>query len=79
MFRYAASYFGDPDAQYNLGRLYLSGRGAPKDAIQAARWFGLAADKGQRSAQAALGTMLFKGQDVSRQAASCAGCGFPKT
>jgi hypothetical protein len=69
MFRYAASYFGDPDAQYNLGRLYLDGRGVPKDAIQAARWFGLAADKGQCRAQASLGTMLFKGLDVPRQAA----------
>jgi TPR repeat protein len=69
MFRYAASYFADPDAQYNLGRLYLYGRGAPKDAIQAARWFSLAADKGQCSAQALLGTTLFKGQDVPRQAA----------
>jgi TPR repeat protein len=69
MFRYAASYFGDPDAQYNLGLLYLDGRGVPKDAIQAARWFRLAADKDQRSAQASLGAMLFKGQDVARQAA----------
>ena len=68
-FRYAASYFGDPDAQYNLGRLYLYGRGVPKDAIQAVRWFKLAADKGHRSAQAALGAMLFTGQGVARQAA----------
>jgi TPR repeat protein len=69
MFRYAASYFGDPDAQYNLGRLYLAGKGAPKDGIQASRWFNLAADKGHRNAQASLGAMLFKGQDVARQAA----------
>jgi len=25
MFQYAATYFGDSDAQYNLGRLYLDG------------------------------------------------------
>jgi TPR repeat protein len=69
MFRYAATYFGDPDAQYNLGRLYLSGRGAPKDPVQAAKWLKLAADKGQHSAQGLLGAILFKGEDVSRQAA----------
>ncbi len=69
MFRYAASYFGDPDAQYYLGQLYLHGKGAPKDPIQAARWFRLAANKGQRSAQASLGAMLFKGQELARQAA----------
>jgi TPR repeat protein len=36
MFRYAASYYADPEAQYYLGRLYLSGEGAHKDATQAA-------------------------------------------
>ena len=69
MFRYAASYFGDPDAQYYLGRLYLSGRGAARDPRQAARWFGLAANKGHNPAQALLGSMLFKGDQVPRQAA----------
>ena len=69
MFHYAASYFADPDAQYHLGRLYLSGRGAVKDPKQAARWFGLAANKGHPQAQALLGSMLFKGEQVPRQAA----------
>jgi TPR repeat protein len=69
MFRYAASYFADPEAQYYLGQLYLSGKGAPKDAIQAARWLRLAANKGDHRAQALLGGMLFKGDQVSRQAA----------
>ena len=69
MFRHAASYFGDPEAQYQVGRMYLEGTGTPKDAVQAARWLRLAADMGQRNAQALLGAMLFKGTDVSRQAA----------
>ena len=69
MFHYAASYFADSDAQFKLGQLYLNGKGAPKDAIQAARWLRLAANKGDHRAQALLGTMLFKGQDVTRQAA----------
>ena len=62
MFRYAASYFADPEAQYYLGRLYLHGKGAPKDAIQAARWLRLSANKGDHRAQALLGSMLFKGE-----------------
>jgi exopolysaccharide production negative regulator len=69
MFRYAASYFADPEAQYQLGRLYLLGKGAPKDPIQAARWFRLSANKGEHRAQAVLGSMLFRGEEVSRQAA----------
>jgi exopolysaccharide production negative regulator len=68
LFYYAASYFQDPEAQYELGRLYLDGIGTAKDAKQAVRWFGLAADKNHRSAQALLGSMLFKGQGVPRQA-----------
>lgn len=67
MFSYAASYFGDPDAQFHLGRLYLNGTGVRRDAKQAVRWFGLAANKGQYEAQATLGRMLFKGENVPRQ------------
>jgi TPR repeat protein len=69
MFAYAASYFRDPDAQYYLARLYLDGNGAPHDPRTAARWFGLSAQKGQCSAQAMLGAMLFSGETVPRQAA----------
>ena len=67
MFAYAASYFGNADAQYNLGRLYLNG--AQRDPRSAARWLGLAAGKGHHQAQALLGQMLFNGDRVPRQAA----------
>ncbi|GJD75837.1 tetratricopeptide repeat protein [Methylobacterium goesingense] len=69
MFNYAASYFGDPNAQYNLGRLYLDGTGVDTDARQAARWFNLAAEKGHAPAQALLGQMLVNGQGVPAQRA----------
>jgi TPR repeat protein len=69
MFAYAAFYFGDPDAQYHLGRIYLEATGAAKDPKQAVRWLQLAANKGQYQAQAILGAMLFKGETVPRQAA----------
>jgi exopolysaccharide production negative regulator len=69
MFSYAASYFGDPDAQYFLARLYIDGKGGPRDPRQAARWLSLAANKGQHQAQALLGRMLFNGEVLQRQAA----------
>ncbi len=67
MFGYAATYFGDADAQYELGRLYMNDM--PSDPHQAARWFQLAATKGHCRAEAALGDMLFNGKAVPRQAA----------
>jgi uncharacterized protein len=69
MFSYAASYFGNADAQYHLARIYLDGHGVARDPRQAARWLTLAANKGQYQAQAMLGYMLFKGDAVPRQAA----------
>jgi TPR repeat protein len=68
MYAYAASYFGDPDAQYRLGRMYLDGSGGVREPKQAARWLALAANKGQYQAQAVFGAMLFKGEYVPRQA-----------
>ncbi|CAA2107573.1 Secretory immunoglobulin A-binding protein EsiB [Methylobacterium bullatum] len=69
MFNYAASYFGDPNAQYNLARLYLEGTGVDADPRQAARWFNLAAEKGHAPAQALLGNLLMNGQGVPAQRA----------
>lgn len=56
----AAANFGDPAAQYELGKMLLSGEGGEKSAVQAARWFQLSANKGNASAQAMLGNMLFQ-------------------
>jgi TPR repeat protein len=67
MFLYAASYFGDANAQYELGQLYLDG--TARDVHEAARWFLLAATKGQCRAQVALGDILFRGLQVPRQPA----------
>jgi TPR repeat protein len=69
MYSYAASYFGDPDAQYYLARLLLDGSGSSGDPRQAAKWLYAAANKGQTQAQAVLGRMLFKGEHLPRQAA----------
>jgi TPR repeat protein len=69
MFRFAASYFGDSNAQYSLARLYLEGTGVDPDARQAARWFNLAAEKGHYQAQALLGHLLVSGEGMPRQPA----------
>jgi hypothetical protein len=70
MFSYAASYFGNADAQYDLARLYLKGVGSSRDDFRyGARWLGMAAQKGQHQAQAMLGQMLFNGDQLPRQAA----------
>jgi TPR repeat protein len=69
LFGYAAAYFGDADAQYFLARFCLDGHGMAREPRLAARWLGLAANKGQHKAQALLGVLLFKGAEVPRQAA----------
>lgn len=70
MLSYAASYFGNADAQYDLARLYLKTTDASRDDFRyGARWLGLAAQKGQHEAQALLGQMLFNGDRLPRQAA----------
>jgi TPR repeat protein len=56
IFTYAASYFGDADAQYHLGMLYLDER--DRDPRMAARWLKLAAQKGHVDAQGRLGELL---------------------
>jgi TPR repeat protein len=68
LYAFAASYLGDADAQYRLGRMLLEGEGGAKDATQAVRWLKLAADKGHYQSQALLGVTLLKGQDIPRQA-----------
>jgi TPR repeat protein len=70
IFAYAASYFGNADAQYELARLYLKTSDASSDDFtQGARWLGLAAQNGQHEAQALLGQMLFNGDRLPRRAA----------
>jgi uncharacterized protein len=70
MFNYAASYFGNADAQYDLARLYFKSAGnSPESFRQGTRWLGLAAQKGQYQAQALLGQMLFNGEQMPPQRA----------
>lgn len=63
---HAATYFGDPDAQYMVGQLYLSEEGLGFNPLQSARWLRLAARKGHYGAQASLGSLLFNGTGIQR-------------
>jgi TPR repeat protein len=66
-FAYAASYFGDSDAQYSLAKMLQQGQGGEQDARQAARWFKLAARKGHVGAQAEFGHILYEGIGLERR------------
>ena len=61
---HAASYFGDADAQYQVGQMYRDDEGLGESPLQSARWLNLAARKGHAGAQARLGDMLFNGEGL---------------
>lgn len=60
---HAATYFGNADAQYRVGELYLNSTTDPNP-LQGARWLSLAAHKGHVAAQARLGDLLFNGAGI---------------
>ena len=55
----AAINYGDPHAQYMLGKIFLGGDAGSVDRQQAARWFNSSAKKGHAGARAMLGQMMF--------------------
>jgi hypothetical protein len=63
---HAATYFGNADAQYRVGELYLDQPTDPNP-LQGARWLSLAAHKGHIAAQAKLGDLLFNGAGLKAQ------------
>jgi len=65
---HAATYFGNADAQYRVGELYLNSKDDPNP-LQGARWLALAAHKGHVAAQAKLGDLLFNGAGIKAQPA----------
>jgi TPR repeat protein len=67
LFRHAATYFGDAEAQYSLGRIYLDGTLGSSSPKQAVRWLVLAAKKDHSGAQALLGSLLWQGRGVEKR------------
>lgn len=63
---HAASYFGDADAQYRVGLLYLNDEAIQTNALLSRRWLSLAAHKGHVPAQAVLGDLMFNGHSAAQ-------------
>lgn len=64
IYTYAASFFGDADAQYKLGKLLIDAEGTDRDPRAAVRWLNSAAKKGHAGAMAVLGQLLFTGDEA---------------
>jgi localization factor PodJL len=60
---------GDAKAQYAIANRYAQGEGVPRDAAQAANWFGLAASAGLAPAQYRLGVLYERGEGVAKDPA----------
>ncbi|MEO0543983.1 MAG: tetratricopeptide repeat protein [Pseudomonadota bacterium] len=56
----AATNFGEPSAQFEIGLSHLGDGSDQKSESQAARWFNRAAKKGHAGAKAMLGNLYFK-------------------
>jgi TPR repeat protein len=69
LFRHAASYFGNAEAQYRLARLYMNGIGVEKNIGLAVNWLAIAAKKQHAAAQATLGEILWRGEEVRERRA----------
>ena len=57
---------GNPDAMYEIGRMYERGRGTEPDMQKAIQWYERALAKGQNDARAHLGVLYFEGSGVKR-------------
>lgn len=62
----AATNFRNPDAQFELGRIFLDGEGVKANAKFARKWFNMAAENGHARAQATLGQLYFQSGKVVR-------------
>ncbi len=66
-FMRAAATYRNPNAQFEMGKMFLLGDGGVKASVrQAGRWLQLAAEKGHSGAQATLGNLLFESGKVVR-------------
>ena len=62
---YAASYFGDTDAQFELGRMLVRHDKGDPSLRNGLRWLKSASDKGDARASAVLGRALFEGHGTA--------------
>lgn len=62
LYRYAAQYYNEPDAQFELAKLQLVGDGVRQDVRSALYWFSRLVKRGHPSAQAFLADLLWRGK-----------------
>ena len=60
----ASAEQGDPESQFRLGTMYLSGEGVIQDYKEAAKWYTKAAEQGNAKAQFNLALMYANGEGV---------------
>ena len=63
---FPAAEQGDPEAQYQLGLLYLEGTGVKKNEKTAAEWFQKASDQGHNEAMRKLSWCYLYGRGTKR-------------
>ena len=62
----AASAFGIPEAQFQLGRMMLTGEGGSVSVHQAKKWLNRARNNGHAGAMGLFGNIIFQEGDVAR-------------
>jgi TPR repeat protein len=62
--RHSATFFNEPDAQFELAKLELSGEGVQEDVRQAMHWLSVLTQKGHAGAQAFLADLYWRGKYV---------------
>jgi uncharacterized protein len=70
MYAQAAWSFADPQAQFELGQMFLSGDGGNRDVKQAFNLFRLSSEKGHAGGMAMFGDLLFQNGKTVRGLAS---------
>jgi len=64
--RHAATFFNDKDAQFELAKVYLSGKGSPEDVKRAKHYLSVLTEEGHPGAQALLADLLWNGRYVKK-------------
>jgi len=67
LLEYAASYFDDADAQFELARIYLEDESSSADHSAGKHWLSTLVKKGHAGAQAYLAELFWRGKKVKRK------------
>jgi TPR repeat protein len=64
--QYAATFFGDKDAQFELAKHYLSGSGSSEDIKRGKHYLSVLSEEGHPGAQALLADLFWRGKYVAK-------------